>query len=211
MRRILRFMALIIPPGWLQALYVLTLTGDNEAMIVTCGHKIDDASGATIDQAANDLHTAFSAQIRAGLMQNPYTFSHVVAYIGNDGPPTVRTSTLAPAAGAGGSSVVPSNTAYLIRKRTDLAGRRGRGRFYLPGVPESVVNEVGDLTPAQQTAGQATVDAWYGLLATAVGARLYPPAVLHRSEGAGIEPLPTLVTKFVMEKRVATQRRRMRP
>jgi hypothetical protein len=83
--------------------------------------------------------------------------------------------------------------------------------MYIPGVAEAAVDAVGDLTAAQQTGSQTAADNWFAALATATGARLYPPYLLHRSGPTGITPLPTEIKKFVLEKRVATQRRRMRP
>lgn len=203
-------MALIIPPGFLQAAYHLSATGDSELMVVTCGHEIDGASGATGEDAADDLFTSFATRWmpHVGSM---YALEYVATYIGQDGPTTVNVSTNAPFQGTGGSSVVPQNTAALIRKRTDLGGRRGRGRFYLPGVAESAVDNVGILSGAAITGYQTAADDWYEDLTAMVGGRLYPPVVLHRSEGIGVEPAPTPVTRFVVESRVATQRRRLRP
>jgi len=43
------------------------------------------------------------------------------------------------------------------------------------------------------------------------GTSAYPPVVLHRSEGAGVEPAPTPILSFQAESKIATQRRRLRP
>lgn len=204
-------MALIIPPGFLQAVYVMRLTGDSEDMVTTCGHELDGASGANAEDAADDLFGAFAANIMEGFVGSPVSLVAVDVYIGSDGPNVVNSSTEPPYPGGGSATLVPQNTAFLVRKRTDLGGRRGRGRMYIPGVAESTVDNVGDLADATVTGLQVSLDNWYAALTSAVGARYYPPVVLHRSEGAGIEPAPTPITRFVMEKRVATQRRRLRP
>jgi hypothetical protein len=143
-------------------------------------------------------------------MNAGYTLEQVVTYAGNDGPPFVNVSSLAKIAGTQTPAVVPQNTAYLIRKRTDLAGRRGRGRMYVPGVSEADSGATGMVLASAVTAWQTAFNNWFNDLTVTVGNRFYPPAVLHRSEGIGVEPLPTLVTSFVVDSRVATQRRRLR-
>nr|CRY96835.1 hypothetical protein [uncultured prokaryote] len=204
-------MSLLIPIGYLHAVYEFTLAGDSEPMVVTCGHEIDTPSGANSVDSADDLFISF-ADIVTATMASSYTLQRVTTYSGNDGPTIVTDSTEAPVAGAAfGGDCVPQNTAMLIRKRTDLAGRRGRGRMYLPGVPETLVSAVGTLTPAYVEDLQDAFDAWYIELTSASGNRFYPPVVLHRSEGIGTEPEPTPIATFVVESKVATQRRRLRP
>jgi len=204
-------MSLIIPPGFLHAVYRLKLEGDTEEMVVTCGHEIDTASGANNDDAADDLFGAFSSTFVDDIMPNVYELTGVDVYIGNDGPTLVYTSTEAPFPGNDPAACIPPNTAYLIRKRTDLAGRRGRGRFYLPGVTEERVDNVGNVLSGTVGSMQTICDAFYSRLTFDAGARFYPPVVLHRSEGIGTEPPPTPITRFVVDGKVATQRRRLRP
>ncbi len=204
-------MTLLIPPSWLQALYVLKLQDDTEAMLVTCGHQITASSPPTGTAMANRLMTDFGTKVVEQLMSNAYQLREVVVYEGTDGVPLVSVSSLAPYFGTGVSPVIPQNSAYLIRKRTDLAGRRGRGRMYLPSVIETVVDAKGDLTIAWRGTVQEKFNDWYTALTTAGTGGTFPPAVLHRSEGAGFEPPPTLVTTFVVDQRIATQRRRLRP
>lgn len=204
-------MALIIPPGYLQAVYEFQMTGDPESMVVTCGHEIDSASGANAADAADDLFLSFNAEIFQSLGHNVYSFVGVTAYIGQDGPTLVVPSTQAATTGPATSVSLPQNSSWLIRKRTDLGGRRGRGRMYLPGIAESNVDHAGNINAGNVTFAQAAFDGWYDFLTGGVGARLYPPVVLHRSEGAGVEPAPTPVTMFTVESKIATQRRRLRP
>jgi hypothetical protein len=203
-------MALIIPPGFLQASYVFSLVGDSEPIVVTCGHEIDTASGASAASSANALFDNFADTILPN-MNAQYVLEYVATYAGNDGPTIVTISTVDPVPGGGSAAIVPQNTAYLIRKRTDLAGRRGRGRMYLPSVAEQNVDAVGIVAPSTVTSLQAAFDAWMLELTDTIGNELYPPVILHRSEGIGEEPPPTPVVTFVVENRVATQRRRLRP
>lgn len=204
-------MALIIPPGYLQAVYVFLRDADSEEMVVTCGHELDAASGANSEDCADDLFGAFNTHLVPHL-SSPTQFIGVVCYVGQDGGGSLVVESAQPAVrGPNTGTVVPQNTAALIRKRTGLAGRRGRGRMYWPDVPESQVGNTGDLATSYMEPFQQGLDDWYEALTGLVGGRLYPPVVLHRSEGIGPEPLPTPITRFVLEGRVATQRRRLRP
>lgn len=204
-------MSLIIPPGFLQAVYTFQLLDDTEPIVTTLGHEIDTASGASGAQAADDLFVGFATHIMPEL-NNRYILTGVDAYVGQDGPgPLVYTSTEAPENGGATAAPLPQNCAYLIRKRTDLAGRRGRGRMYIPGCREDQVDPTGLVASGMVTALQTAFDNFYEYLTAAVGGRYYPPVVLHRSEGAGVEPPPTPITTFTAENRIATQRRRLRP
>jgi hypothetical protein len=203
-------MALIIPPGYLHAVYQLTCTGDAEVMVTTCGHELDTASGANNDDAPDDLMTAFGDTIMTQVSAD-YTLIGVTCYIGNDGPVIVAESSGASVPGGTSQNAAPPNVAVLMRKRTDLAGRRGRGRFYVPGVLNDVYASNGLLTTGEQTSWQSAANSFYADLTTSVGNRFYPPVVLHRSEGEGEEPPPTPVTVFTIEQRLATQRGRLRP
>lgn len=204
-------MPLVIPPGYLHAVYVFDLTGDNEAMVTTCGHEIDSSSGASGADSADDLFNSFGANILPGLTDQLY-LDHVTTYVGQDGaPPLIYESSQARVQGGATSVGLPQNNAYLVRKRTDLSGRRGRGRFYVPGVVEGGVDHLGNLSGPLQTDRQTEWTAWYDDLTALVAGRLYPPVVLHRSEGIGEEPLPTPITQFIVDGRIATQRRRLRP
>lgn len=204
-------MALLIPPGFVQAVYEFTRSGDTETMVVTCGHEIDTGSGANHEEAADDLFFAMAEEVMPNA-STVTTLQGVTVYVGQDGgPPLVLTSSSVPVSGPNSAQLVPQNTAVLVRKRTDAAGRRGRGRFYFPEVGEESVDNVGNLSSASLASWQAAFDAWHEYLTAGVGARLYPPVILHRSEGIGAEPPPTPITRMVVDERVATQRRRLRP
>lgn len=97
-----------------------------------------------------------------------------------------------------------SQVTYLVKKGTAFGGRAGRGRMYVPGVPEAQVGSDGDLDDtwvANMTAG-------FGDFAAVLVANDVTPVVLH---GPG-SPLgsPTPITSFAVDGRVATQRRRNR-
>lgn len=205
-------MALIIPVGFAHAVYELSLDADTEGMVVTCGHDVSAVVGGDYGEIADRLHIGFGAEMM-GIMSNLYTLTGVSLYVGQDGgPPAVFESGEEPVGGDVASAALPQNCAYLMRKRTSAAGRRGRGRMYLPGVPEGNVSAQGAIDGTWLDAIQTNAVAWYELLTgVPAGSVAYPPVILHRSEGIGTEPPPTPVTTFVFESVIATQRQRLRP
>lgn len=207
-------MPLIIPPGFAQAVYILSCEGDSENMVTTMGHDVSAYAG-DFQQAATDLALLFG---RAGgpveAMSDTYSLIGLDLYVGNDAeaPPSIYEADISPVNGLANSSALPPNSAVLIRKQTGLAGRRGRGRMYVPGVLEGSVDNVGLLTSTYRGSLQTAYDLWLTGLEEGVSSILpMPPVVLHRSEGAGVEPAPTPVTSLTVETKIATQRRRLRP
>lgn len=101
-------------------------------------------------------------------------------------------------------NAVPPQVAVLIRKNTVQGGRKGQGRFFLPGIPEAGVSSAGVLDQAYVNDIQAAMDAFHESLAD----QLMPMLLLHSVEGSS--DLPLAVTRLVVQSKVATQRRRLR-
>lgn len=98
----------------------------------------------------------------------------------------------------------PPQVCFLLRKETEFGGRAGRGRTYLPGVAEAVVDPAGIISAG--SVSDLTADCTEFLEAFLLrGTRLM---LLH---GAG-SPLeaPTAITSMSCDARAATQRRRLR-
>lgn len=204
-------MALIIPVGFGHAVYEMQLVGDNEPIVVTCGHDLGAVVGGDYAQAATDLFDVFAASWM-GIVSGAYELTAVNLYVGQDGgPPMLYESSETPVGGGESGGPLPQNCAALVKKATSSAGRRGRGRIYLPGIAESAVDHIGTINGTFMTALQAGADLWLDELTTpTIAADPYPPVILHRSEGIGEEPPPTPVTAFVVDGRIATQRKRLR-
>lgn len=198
-------MAVIIPPGFAHVVVELALDGDSEPMVNTFGIELSET--ATPVETADNIMTAFATRFDS-VVANGYSVTACDLYVGQDGGSNlVFSSTAAPIVFAGTGNSLPQNCAALVRKRTDLAGRRGRGRFYVPGVEETSVSAVGVLSNTYLTAWQAAADAFLDDLETDGT----PMVVLHRSEGIGVEPVPTPIVALVVDERIATQRQRLRP
>jgi hypothetical protein len=96
---------------------------------------------------------------------------------------------------------VPAQVAVLCKKNTNLGGRQGRGRMYIPGLDETTVGENGSIAPGTVVLWQTEVDAFEAALGPATDGMV----LLH-----GNSLSPTEVTSLVIDGRVATQRRRLR-
>jgi hypothetical protein len=94
---------------------------------------------------------------------------------------------------AAGESL-PSYCSIVVRKRTGLAGRKNRGRFFLTGIPEgaAVVNK---LHPDSLTAYQGAMDTFLASFVAGGGLSRYHLGILHRID-AGV-PVPPSAAAFV--------------
>ena len=98
----------------------------------------------------------------------------------------------------------PPNTAYLIQKQTTMGGRAGRGRMYIPGVPEASITSSGVLDSTLRTDLGSGLDNLVGTLAVAG----VVPVVLHQPGSPLV--IPTEITALTVSPVVATQRQRLR-
>jgi hypothetical protein len=204
-------MALIIPVGFGQAVYEMRLTGDSEPIVVTMGHDLDNALG-DYEDAASVLYQYFTSYMCFEL-SNQYTVTAVSLYVGQDGgPPALfEFAPSSPVVGPSTGTPLPQNCAVLVRKRTSSAGRRGRGRIYMPGIAESEVNPAGVIGTTTRNNWQTAAENWFEACRDGADTFVaYPMVVLHRSEGAGVEPPPTVITALEVDTVIATQRRRLR-
>ena len=204
-------MALIIPVGFGQAVYEMRLVTDPDPIVTTMGHDLSNVEGGDYDTIADRLFNSFH-DAWSPIINSAYELTQVTLYVGQDGgPPAVVESTETAVAFTGSSPALPQNCAALVRKRTSAAGRRGRGRCYIPGIREDKVEATGVYLDGYEATLQAAADQWMDWLdGTEPGSTAYPPVILHRSEGAGTEPPPTPVTAFEVDSLIATQRRRLR-
>lgn len=149
---------------------------------------------AVID-AFNDADTLFAATMNQCVLQTVRV---------KKGPNSTGAFAEATAGIAGTSSTTESipNCAYLVHKQTGFGGRSGRGRLYWPGVAMSEVNEAGVVG----TDARNGVTTGWELVRTQLTTAGLPPMLLH----AESEPGPYLITAFVCDNKIATQRRRLR-
>jgi len=111
---------------------------------------------------------------------------------------------VATTAGAATGEFSTPATAVLVTKQTIIGGRKGRGRMYVPGLPEA------DLLPGGVIPGP-TVDAWNAALSDLLddmeAAGLFP-RLLHGVYDP--QPDPYNILAMTASNKAATQRRRQR-
>lgn len=133
-------------------------------------------------------------------MSSSATCPEMLIKFGPDATGALETRACA-TAGSSGGAMGGAAIAVLIKKATALGGRRGRGRFFLPAIPEEFVDIGGTLDSTFVSGIQADTDTFFAALA--VGGL---EACVEHSDGA----TPTPVTAHSVSNVVATQRRRQR-
>lgn len=188
-------MSIDIPGGWIQA--TLTFTGPtasgNAALVlafeVSGAGSYEDMANAIFeawgDHVAPNQHEAFTL-VSVRVVDNSF------AYELNGSTPGVRTGDLA-----------PPNVAALVKKTSDLRGRKYQGRNFWPGMlNDDDINDDGTIKQARYGTLGSTVGEFF----IALGNANMGLVLLHNDPGTP----PTVVTGGGLERRVATQRRRLR-
>jgi len=192
-------MTLLIPPGFAQAAFRISLSGDPEEMITTVG--VDIAGTGQVE--ADAMRTWFIATFPVGDLSNQFTFRGVTLRVGQDGAPPVVIEAPANHVGTAVSAgALPNNCAYLVRKNTNRGGRQGRGRMYWPTFigSEEEIDQRGMLSAlAIDDLGDR-----FTSLASQVDLVL-----LHDDQSPGPNT-PDAIVGLVLDNQIATQRRRMR-
>lgn len=198
-------MSVYIGNGYGQFSLVFKLAGDPEDMVVTCGFK-DLSSGATAPSLAAQVVTDFTAASRPWVTATSgtqWTFGGCKLYVMRGGD-LLYGESLTNLVGTLTISTPPSNCAVLVKKQSGVSGRRNRGRMYLPlfNLATSNVDSLGQITPGSVTSRQASWTAFH----VAVTASGMPPYILHNTS----EIAPRQCTGFLVDSKIATQRRRLR-
>lgn len=184
-------------PGFMQVLAFYTNLAGHPCQN-SMGYAIDAGVDQTTADAVSDwLAPAYKGQITAGSR-----WVGVRLIVGNDGPPGEFNSSSSAGAGTPTGDTEQLQVQGLLHKSTAFAGRKFRGRMYIPDILDSQCDSVGNLNASAVAKLQAIADAWFGL--SAADALIHAPQILH---GDGITA-PTEVVAISVEGKVATQRRR---
>lgn len=190
----------VIPIGFGQINYVFRGTGVPTGAEITLGFENNSASQdpAVLAGQAEAAVGAIFAQLT-----DEIGLDKVVVKLGPNatGPQGEVTGTWEGL--ASGETVAP-NTAALVKKGTALGGRQGRGRMYIPGIPENEVTGAGTLDGTFLDALQASVEFWM----TELAGDGMNPALLRGPNSPALPPEE--ITSFSVDSKVATQRRRLR-
>jgi hypothetical protein len=192
----------IIPVNYAQANIVFGGVALPTKAEITLGLNKELYSG-TPAAAANEVRTAFQAAAIRNLLVTEITIeSCMVKYGPNDtGPAGESAGSMAGSSSGLGN---PANVALLVKKNTGFGGRTGRGRFYIPGIPESAIAANGTILATAVTAWGTALEAFR---TTLISLGLVP-TLLHGAGSPVQTPMP--ITSFTVDATGATQRRRMR-
>jgi hypothetical protein len=196
-----------IPVGFADVAWVLQLTGDPEEMVTTMSFGF--AAQPTVTNA-NDLLAAFSSNF-ATLIAAEYTLErvHILYQLDADNQVVVD-STNGPDAMTAAGGPLPQNNAYLVRKVTELAGRRNRGRMYIPGIIEANVSATGIIQAATVTAMQAALNVFIQQIRLVADPVLIHSCSFEDPETTCVPLPPNSVESLQVDNTIATQRRRLR-
>lgn len=197
-------MTIIIPEDYAVITFHMTGAQSDGEIVNTLGVGVPSSN----DAFATVNHAAFAwATLIMPRVTNTVIFTGASMLIRRSGLLERWDSNVnAPTTGGNGPNQLPDNAAVLVQKVTAFAGKRNRGRMYLPGVDAGsvTINTLGPVALGQ-----------YQTALTAFGTELQDdeatfeapmnPVVLHNSAGA-----PTEITIFRAVARLVTQRNRMR-
>lgn len=191
-----------------------TMSGQDGDIITTIGFLL--ANGDDYTQVSNDnMHDAYGDMI-VTCCSAALTFTTLVTQVGIGGGVVREWVTVGSRVGSIAGDSLPPNVALLVNKNTGLAGRRERGRFYLPGVPESVSGGTGIVASGHITTVNTALATYFGRFAANPEAAL-SPAVLHRAIERPVRPayeldavVGTTLVNLTANNKLATQRERLR-
>lgn len=192
-------MSVRIPPGFMNVVITGTTSGSERPWAISHGYEIEAlGSDAASDFAENIGNSDWVENAAQDLV-----VSQVDLVVGTSNPsaPIHFTAGI----DASGESGAPSgpNVAWLVRKHTLLGGRKGRGRTYFPGVTEASVGDGGQVNEGDGSLRTSLEGFWNGITTGVTGP--VDLVLLHEDLTA-----PTSVSTWVMDNRIATQRRRNR-
>jgi hypothetical protein len=194
-----------IPIGYVDAWMRMTMAGDPEPMWTSLGWRIQEPP--------------FTQQNALALMQgmaltmtdtcsNQITYTGGVARVGNDGEDIVFDVSFNLPGNIAGAPL-PNNCAVLVKKQTQLGGRRGRGRMFIPGITAAQVTGSGVIDVGTLTSWQSMVTELFLGSPDNAPANVVEPVLFHRLPTTSDLP-PTPIVGLAVDGRIATQRRRLR-
>lgn len=125
-------MPLVIPPGFASAAYVMDGPVGTPSFITTMGFDISAFSGD--HENAADLAGELFSQHWLEFLSDELSFDRTILTIGNDGGLGSVVSSQGTGAGTGDFTAEAIAMAPILRKRTALLGRKGKGRMFMPGM-----------------------------------------------------------------------------
>jgi len=202
-------MSLIIPVNYAQVILPMQHSSLARAAAITYGINVSDAGGdytTVADDQVLKFINAWTSELDSEVTVGPATLR-----VGQDGGPPLSVEGSLTDNGEETGGMQAPNCNLLVRKSTNLGGRRGRGRCFIPWVLlDAAVSDVGRIDSGSLAVRQSDAESWLAVLATtSPGTYETPMYVLHDTRGAGTEPAPTLVTALSVDSLIAVQNRRI--
>jgi hypothetical protein len=134
----------------------VTLAGTDENVV-----HFKNPDGTTTHAAmAAYLQTNWIAPLLT-IQNNNFTWVQMLIQRVDGGGAPASTHVISPGQGTQGGDAAPPFVSALIQLRTSVAGRKGRGRIYLPGLSIGTFSDRGRLTSGSYTAFQTgLLNAW---------------------------------------------------
>lgn len=186
-----------IPSGFGIATIKYQRVDSGQVEVSTFGYQADNTESPSAE--AQEISGLWMAQFTAGTSLAAYR--HIgVHVLRNFGGVYASGDYITSIAGTVSAAPVPPAVCVCVTKQTAQAGRKHRGRMYLPGfaLPAANVDDNGIIDNATLSGIQGRLDAFL----TAAGADT-PPYLLHKDLSA-----PDLIFKLLARTSVRTQRRR---
>lgn len=162
-------------------IYECSILGRQDGQITATVFHYRQASGNAGDQSGA-LAASVDGSLAAGLKTTlSPEWSYDLSSVARVSPlprtaPTLNSTNAGP--GTIGTFAAPSSVAAVLKKKTALAGRKYRGRFFLPGVPLSVIAD-SQLTAGGVTSFAAMATLLQGNIVNAAGT--FNPVIFHRA------------------------------
>lgn len=202
-------MTLVIPPGFAEVALQLRHTSDPDPWYIT--HGVDSHTFGGDYDAVGQLVVTYWGDFITDLLSNDVTLTGVKLTIGQDAGDNLIVFFPANVQGTSPSARLPQNCALLIDKGTLLGGRKGRGRFFVPGLlAESNVNSVGVIDGTYLAGIQDACDTVLSNFNDGLDPLEPLPMVLLHNDYGSLTPNPTAITRLTAQNLISTQRRRLR-
>lgn len=193
---------MLIPVDYAQVNFIHSGVGAPHGAQWTLGLQVADFVGS-----ATELATQVGIDWQSAGMDDAMSASVTLdSILVKLGPNATGASALVPV-GVAGSQPASGSPAVslLVQKLTGFGGRQGRGRLYIPGVSESLIDPSGVIAGGLVSTAQAAFDDFFDKLT----ADDLVPVLLH-AETSPVST-PYHMDGFSVAAIAATQRRRIRP
>lgn len=189
---------MIVPDGYAQV-HAKFLNAAGHLCDCAWGYVITDIPDQTaIDDISDVLATAYKL-----VLASSSEFLGVHVEVGASPFDLIFDSTSGAGSGTVGGDISSPQVQCLVKKVTGAAGRKNRGRMYVPDVAEAVVDQSGVINVTGRGRADLVATAFFtGVLG--VAADFTVPVLLHTDATT-----PTVIVGFTVEVKAATQRRRL--